>query len=235
MFNPRPEIQAFPIDQAHTCYVVDDALREPGRWVELAARHLDDFELAPHNAFPGPELRMPDEISARLDEFFMQHIRALLGARRTLRMYSRLAMVTRAPQDLEPRQWVCHRDRMGMAPNECAAASVLYLFGDERLGGTSFFVPRRPMDEVERMIEDSATLSREAFTARHGIAQGYMTASGAWFEKLRTIPPRFNRLIFYDGSLFHCSDIPAPDLLSSDPRRGRLTLNGFFTCRRQAR
>ena len=55
-----------------------------------------------------------------------------------------------------------------------------------------------------------------------------------WFEKVGTVPPRWNRVIFYDGSLFHCSDIPEPGRLSPDPRQGRLTLNGFFTCRRRA-
>jgi hypothetical protein len=49
------------------------------------------------------------------------------------------------------------------------------------------------------------------------------------------VPPRFNRLIFYDGSLFHAGDIPHPGLLRDDVRSGRLTFNGFFVCRRAAR
>jgi hypothetical protein len=233
MFNPRPRIAAVPIGAA-TAYVIDDALVAPERLVEFAVANAARFEDAPHNAFPGPELRMPDAVSQALDLFFAQHVRGLLGARRTLRTYSRLAMVTRAPDALEPRQWVCHRDRLGMAPTECAAASVLYLFRDERLGGTSFFAPRRPLADVERMIEDSARMDRAAFAAAHGVAPGYMTASNAWFDKVATVAPRFNRIVFYDGSLFHCSDIAAPERLSTDFRRGRLTLNGFFTCRRAA-
>jgi hypothetical protein len=39
-------------------------------------------------------------------------------------------------------------------------------------------------------------------------------------------------LIFYDGGLLHSGDITAPGKLSKDPVAGRLTLNGFFTCRR---
>jgi hypothetical protein len=38
-------------------------------------------------------------------------------------------------------------------------------------------------------------------------------------------------MLFYNGDLFHCGDITAPARLSADPRTGRLTLNGFFTCR----
>jgi hypothetical protein len=41
-------------------------------------------------------------------------------------------------------------------------------------------------------------------------------------------------LIFYDGMLFHAGDIRTPDRLSDDPAVGRLTLNGFFTCRKAA-
>ena len=234
MFNPRAQVEVVPIDATHACYVVDDALAEPERWVARAAEHRDAFEDSPHNAYPGPELRMPAQVTARLDVFFAEHVRARLGVRRTIRSHSRLALATRAPHELDPRQWICHRDRLGMSPVECASASVLYLFRDVRLGGTSFFAPRRPIAEIERLVDDSASMRREVFAARYGIAAGYLTASNAWFEKLATIPPRFNRLIFYDGSLFHGSDIAEPSLLSPDPRVGRLTLNGFFVGRRPA-
>jgi hypothetical protein len=69
------------------------------------------------------------------------------------------------------------------------------------------------------------------FSARHGLQPGYMTASNQWFEKIASVPARWNRLIFYSGMVFHSGDI-APERLCDDPRTGRLTLNGFFTCRR---
>lgn len=34
MFNPSPRIQVIPIPGRHACYVIDDALREPERWIE---------------------------------------------------------------------------------------------------------------------------------------------------------------------------------------------------------
>lgn len=138
MFKPDPKIDIVEVDAAHHCYVIDDALAEPERWVEYAGLHRAAFRVEGFNAYPGPELRMPDGVSQRLDEFFMLHIRQRLGARRTTRMYSRLAMVTTPPEKLEPRQWICHRDRMGVPPEQCVAASVLYLFKDAALGGTSF-------------------------------------------------------------------------------------------------
>lgn len=234
MFNPRPRIDPFEIAPGHTGYVVDDALLEPGRWVAHALAHQSEFMEAPYNAFPGPELRLGDDFTAALGEFFAQHIRSRLGARRTLRMHSRLSIVTRRPEQLEPRQWICHRDRFGVPPDQCVAASVLYLFHDPRLGGTGFFRPRRPAAEIDRLVHDSGVLDGGEFSRRHGIAPGYLGASNDWFEKVSAIAPRWNRLIFYDGSQFHCSDIGAPELLDPDPARGRLTINGFYTCRRAA-
>ena len=234
MFNPRPRIETIPIDAAHACYVIDDALLQPERLVDFAREHRDRFAMAPHNAYPGLELRMPDDFSAYLDDFFRLHMRGRFGARRTLRMYSRLAMVTLAPHTLQPRQSICHRDRLDFGPNQCIAASVLYLFKDDTLGGTSFFAPKKPAHEINRLMRDSATLDAVAFARAHGILPGYMTDSNDYFDKLLTVPARWNRLIFYDGSLFRSGDIASPGKLGSDPQMGRLTLNGFFTCSKSA-
>ena len=232
MFDPDPRVQAFAISDTQNCYVIDDALREPERWVELAAQHAEQFVDSPRNAYPGPELRLPAELSAPLDTFFATHVRRLLGARRTLRMYSRLSMVTRAPSHLQPRQWLCHVDRLEVEPGQCLAASVLYLFRDASLGGTSFYLPRRPMAEIARLVQDSATLSADEFSSRYHVDPGYMTASNDWFQQVLTVPARWNRLIFYDGGAFHGGQITAPAQLTADPRTGRLTMNGFFVCRR---
>lgn len=234
MFNPRPHIQVIPIDDSHDCYVIDDALVQPELLVDYALRRHDDFVMAPHNAFPGLELRMPDEFSARLDDFFRLHVRARLGARRTQRMYSRLSMVTLPPEQLQPRQSLCHRDRLNFAANQCIAASLLYLFKDDTLGGTSFFAPRKDMQDIDRLLIDSALLDAGEFARVHGVVPRYMTESNEWFEKLLTVPAKWNRLVFYDGSLFHSGHITEPGKLGADPATGRLTLNGFFTCSKAA-
>ena len=234
MFNPHPSISTLPIADGHVCLVIDNALEEPERWVKLAAENRGSLHFTPHNAYPGPELRMPDAVSQRLDEFFVKYIRQHLGARRTLRMYSRLSMVTLAPGALQPSRWICHRDRLGAKANECVAASVLYLFKDSDLGGTNFFLARRPQADIDRLVDQSASAKPDDFSAIYGISPGYMTNSNDWFEKVQTVPARWNRMIFYDGSLFHCGDIRLPEKLTDDPQTGRLTYNGFFTCKRAA-
>lgn len=234
MFNPHPKIDAVLIAGRQLCYVVDDAMLEPERWVDYAETHRDDFSMAPFNAYPGLEFHLPQPMSALLDDFFRQHIRGRLGARRTLQMYSRLSLVTLPPSGLTPIQWLCHRDRMAVPPGQCVAASVLYLFKDESLGGTSFFMPKRSVEETEALMRRAAAAEPGAFAAETGVAPGYLIESNAHFERVCTVPARWNRMIFYDGSLFHSPDIRAPDKLSPDPIHGRLTLNGFFTCSRIA-
>lgn len=230
-FNPTPSIHSLPLADGGECLVIDEALQEPGQLVDLAVRQRSDFQWSPANAFPGPELRMPDAFSSALEAFFALHARRRLGGRRTLRAYSRLSMVTLRPDQLAPRQWICHRDRMELEPGRRVAACVLYLFEDAGLGGTSFYRPLRPALETARLVHDSGTLSAEAFRTRYGVHAGYPSQVSGWFEKIATVPARFNRLIFYDGMQFHSGEITAPERLSDDPRRGRLTLNGFFTCR----
>jgi hypothetical protein len=233
VFNPSPTIRSIEIVPGVTCHLIDDALTEPDRWVALAREHRDAFESAPFNAYPGVELRMPDPLSARLDAFFAEHIRKRLGARRTLRMYSRLAMATRAVDQLEPRQWICHRDRLDDGQDRVIGACVLYLFQDASLGGTAFFVPRKGARETAILIHESGQLAPADFTRKYGIAPSYPVASNDWFEKVGTVEAKWNRLVFYDGgALFHASDIVAPDRLVDDPASGRLTWNGFFVCRR---
>jgi Family of unknown function (DUF6445) len=78
----------------------------------------------------------------------------------------------------------------------------------------------------------SAKLTPAEFSQRSGIPMGYMTGSNGWFERIGAVPARFNRLILYSGDIFHTGDITAPERLSGDPRTGRLTLNGFFVCKR---
>ena len=233
-FNPRPQIQPIHFPNGQACLIVDDALVNPDALLQLAIEQSQAFQPAPFNAYPGVQLPMGPEISNRLDEFFRVHIRGWLNARRTLRMHSRLAMVTLKPEELQARQWICHRDSAGLAPSQCIAASVLYLFRDPTLGGTNFYMPKKSAQETSLLVHDSGTSSNAMFAQKYGIQPGYSGASNAYFEKIYTVPAKWNRMIFYDGSIFHSGEIPRPEKMNANPLSGRLTLNGFFTCSRKA-
>jgi hypothetical protein len=138
---------------------------------------------------------------------------------------ARLAMATLPGAELNGLQRLCHRDAITLPPNEGVAASVVYLFDAPALGGTSFYVPRKSDAETAdclRRAADGVLMEESA----------YLNKSNEWFEKVCTVPAKFNRAIFYDGSIFHAAQIERPELLACDPQRGRLTMNGFFRYRR---
>ncbi|MDP2007924.1 MAG: DUF6445 family protein [Rubrivivax sp.] len=234
MFNPKPRIERVPVGGGHHAWVVDDVLLDAEALRARAIAERQRFAAAPYNAYPGLEWPMGPEVSGPLADFFLLHIRALLGARRTLSMTSRLSLVTLQPHQLRPLQRLCHRDRLGVTPDQAVAACTLYLFDDPALGGTSFYLPKRPIEDINADIRRWHTLDDAAFTQEIGAAPGYLTESNVHFELAAVVPAAFNRAVFYDGGQFHSSHITRPELLSDHPARGRLTLNGFFVCQRSA-
>jgi hypothetical protein len=234
VFSANPRIERVALANGAACFVVDAALREPERLVEWATAGRDAFKPVDFNAYPGTYRLVPAIVERALEAFFVAHMRPLFDARRLQAMQCRLSMVTRKSDELRPFQWLCHSDRSGLDATQSIQASVLYLFRDASLGGTSFYAPTRSREETAQLFADSSTLSNAEFSARYGIAAGYIGASNAYFERIGGIDARFNRLIFYDGSLLHSGDVPDPERLTDDPARGRLTMNGFFVSRRRA-
>jgi hypothetical protein len=234
MFNPQPRLTRVNVGGVHDVWVVDDVLLEPEALRQRAIAGRTNFRAAPFNAYPGLEWPQGADVDGALSEFFMLHLRQRLGARRTQGMYSRLSLATLQPAQLRPLQRLCHRDRFGTTAGQTVAACTLYLFDDAALGGTSFYLPRRPIEDLNDDIRRWAAMDDAAFTAELGAPPGYLCASNAHFELAAVVPAAFNRAVFYDGSQFHSSHITQPGLLSADPARGRLTLNGFFICRRAA-
>lgn len=231
VFNPAARVQRLELADGRRCVVVDDALSRPHDVVDGVSAQA--FAPPSGYPYPGVVLEAPTALRDCLADQFTLRARGALGARRMLQAAARFSMVTTPPAELAPVQWQCHRDRVADDPRAFLfAASVLYLFDDPALGGTAFFRPRVPAAAIDRLLADSQRLPAAAFTARYGVQPGYMTAGSDHFERTGSVPAAWNRLIFYDGGSFHSADIREPARLTADPRRGRLTLNGFFTCRR---
>ncbi len=231
-FNPHPTVNVLPLPGGQHCVVIDDALANPEG---LLAWACTQHYAPPSYPYPGLVCDVPGALTERVADHWAQHVRKPLGARRTLDLSVRLSMVTTPPAELAPVQWLCHRDRYEVErPEILYAASVLYLFRDPALGGTRFYVPRQSASKTERLVADSQGLSAQDFTVRYGLQPGYMAGSNDYFDMVAEVPAAWNRLICYDGGLFHSAAVGDPDRLSADPAAGRLTLNSFITCRRTA-
>lgn len=233
-FNPAPRVSAVAIMPGEYCIVVDEALANPQGLVDWAA--TQGFRPPAGFPYPGVILDAPPAVTTLVADYFAAHVRGRLGGRRTLSTTVRLSLVTLSAHELRPVQWQCHRDRLGpLAPDLVLAAMVAYLFHDAALGGTGFYRSRLSDAETERMIQDAGAMEAAQFSARYGLEAGYLSGSNRYFERLAQLPAKWNRMLFYNGDLFHSGEIAAPARLGADPRTGRLTLNGFFTCRPAAR
>jgi len=229
-FNPFPRIESVEIGPQQYAYVVDDALLNPDQLVELAVLYPERLCRPAGSAPAGVEWWMPAEFAGRLDDFFRLHVRRLLGGRRMLSMSCRLSMLNASPRELAPPAWWCPRDHGGGHPDQRMAASVLYLFRDSALGGISFYRPTRSPHETEQLLVDAATMDGTSFTQRYGVDPDGVLRSNEHFECAGRVPARWNRMVFYDGSVLQRSDVTQPERLDADPRKGRLTLDGFFSC-----
>jgi hypothetical protein len=232
MFNPHALIRQADIGDGRHCIVVDDCLLEPRKMVAEAVARRAAFAAAPANCYPGMEQALPPEFDRQLEAFFLQHLRPAFDAQQTLGMATRMSMVTLKPAQLMPQQRICHRDARDCAAGEGAVASVLYLFEDARLGGTSFYRPLRHPEEIDFLLHQARMMENAAFSKVIGAQPGYYNGDGRYFDKVGTVPAAWNRAIFYDATAFHSGQIDTPDLLNDDPASGRLTINAFIRYRR---
>ena len=231
--NSGAEIRREAVSEDQYCVIVDDFLQHPEELVAFAADRAADFSWQT-SSYPGPLYRIDAPAMKRVYDFIRTRMtKEFPFLRGGLDFWSYLSIVTVRPEKLSCLQRICHTDperRPGRAPY----AALVYLFDDERLGGTGFYRWKdlASVKQAERIgMEDPdgalAFLEERFPTFRERPC--YMTGSNELAEHLCTIPARFNRLLFYSGDIPHSGAITSPELLSADVRKGRLTLNVFVS------
>lgn len=230
MFNPRPQVQVLSFPGGGACLVIDEALADPGGWRALAGRHAAEFGPGPPGFGPARRLPLPGAIATQAEVFFSAHARERLGMRRTRDAWATLSLLDAPPEALPPRYWIPRR--LPSPPGEGRIACTVFLSSEPVLGGLALFRPRRPEAEMARLEQDVAALPPADLARRYGLEAGYPAAGNAWLEKAGRVEPRYNRMVLFDAGQFHAEDVLAPERLSGDPARGRLTLDVVFACRR---
>lgn len=231
--NPQARLQREQISGNQFCTIVDDFLKDPDSLIDFAMQHSGEFS-HPNIGYPGKQIRINDDAMKDIYRFVRSRMSRLYGFMRgRIGIRSLLSMVTLPPDELSSMQRICHVDPNPDLRREKYGALV-YLFRDERLGGTSFYRWRneelvwKALDIVRKDAVEGEEFLKQHFETFREPAR-YMTGSNDVAELLFTVPPRFNRFVFYSGHIPHTGSIPAPELLSDDPARGRLSLNLFFS------
>lgn len=200
---------------------IDDFSRDPERLVTGAER-ADFIEVG--SSYPGVRAPAPadyvEQMLAGLTPLLEAHFGAAPEQELELCAYS---MVTTAPGDLRAIQRIPHFD----GPEPRRMAFLHYLCSADQ-GGTSFF--RHRATGLERITpERTAEYTRRVMTEIKAELPSHDYAAGDsnYFERIHGVAAAFNRLIVYPGNTLHSGDIGEKTVRSEDPRRGRLTINGF--------
>jgi len=229
--NTDATIRREAISTDHHCVIVDEFLRNPDELVEFAALHAGEFSNY-DSGYPGRQFHVNDDLMGDVYRFIRfemtQHFPFFKGS---MILWTLLSMVTLRPNELSARQRICHTDPIP-SPGRTVYAGLLYLFKNEDLGGTGFYRWKdkellEKVAAVEREDPERGWAYRQEKFPTFREPARYMTDSNEIAELCRTISPHFNRLIFYWGGVPHSGTISAPELLSADVKRGRLTLNVF--------
>lgn len=234
MFSDRPKVTAAPLVPGVHAFIIDNALADPEALVQFATRTQAAFKPSPDGAAPGLELRLAESFSSKFEEFFRQNLRTFFDARRTLNSVTRLAVHTRTPASLAPAHWLPQRIGTTAHREQTVIVANLCLFADEKLGGTGFYFPKRSVRHTFEALNDSYVMSAAEFTAKYRIRADEARESNEIFHLAQTIPAKFNRMVIFDGAMFHAPQFKSDAALSVNPATGRLTFDAYLTCKRHS-
>lgn len=202
---------------------VADLFAAPDQIAELAANQPYGH-INPH--YPGIRAEVDSELLSALCDAVSQLVAEHFGTpKRSWQGQAWYSIVTHEPAQLTPIQRLPHFDGF----DEEQLAIMIYL-NHTAHGGTAFY--RQKSTGYERITEQRFPAFRsqlEHGVRAHGLPPARYIADGApHYEKIADFGAAFNSLILYPGTLLHSGVIDNDQPLPSDPRTGRLTLNGFF-------
>jgi hypothetical protein len=225
--NPGWTLQAYSVGrEREPVLVIDNVLSDPQALVEAAAA-TEFSPLKPGgNFYPGVRAPAPRAYARNV----LAGLRPLIGhvfgpaATGEARVSCALSLMTLAPAALVVAQRLPHFD----TADGGQLAVLHYLCGPDH-GGTAFYRHRSTGFETissPRLAGYVATLEQEVAVAPP--AQDYAAGDTPLFEQIGHVGAAFDRLVVYRSRLLHSGDPGPARAFSSDPRRGRLTVNTFL-------
>ena len=177
-------------------------------------------------SYPGIRAWADPSYLDRRRGLMMQVMQQVFGFSKGVRLdASTFSLVTTKEGELSPLQRIPHYDHSGGE----VIAVMHYLLGPET-GGTAFYRHRRTGFETvapDKEATYNAALAQDE--REHGMPPArFCYGNTDWFEMIDEVEAAPDRLVLYRGRQLHSGVIPVPAALSSDPRKGRLTINMFL-------
>lgn len=204
--------------------VIDNLVSNPDELLELAASKF--FAEAP-SYYPGIRSKAPltyqrfilDELRPQFDEHF-----GLRG--RQLRFTEcNFSLVTTPSDKLSYLQRLPHVDSL----KNDELAMIHYLFRSD-LGGTAFYRHRSTGFEFVDASRQADYL-KQVQSEKDGpnsAKSEYINGDTALYEQIGSQQGVFNRLLMYRRTSLHSGSLPRDFVPDSNPRTGRLSINGFL-------
>jgi Family of unknown function (DUF6445) len=223
--HPDIQIRKLRIGQENApLLVIDNLLADADQLVDLAATKIfGDVD----SYYPGVRAKTPltykqcllEQLSAELIAHFKLGVSAL---RFTACHFS---LVTTQPEKLAHLQRIPHID--SVASDELAL--IHYLFKAD-MGGTAFYRHRNTGFEVidaNRKLEYFNRVEVER-DGPDSPAHAYINGDTPLYEQIDKQDGVFNRLLVYRRNSLHSGCIGPDFVATTDPRKGRLSINGFL-------
>jgi uncharacterized protein DUF6445 len=204
--------------------VIDNALADADALVRMAATKMFGDVTS---YYPGVRAKVPLTFQKFVLDELREEFVGLFGMdRASLRFTAcHFSLVTTPAEKLGHLQRIPHIDSV----TSSELAFILYLFKTD-LGGTSFYRHRKSGFEVvdeTRFPGYSAIVEAEREAVLRG-PPAYINGSNDFYEEVGRQEGVFNRMLIYRRTSLHSGNIRPNFVPVTDPRKGRLSVNGFI-------
>lgn len=205
--------------------IIDNALQNADAIRDYACQH-GQFDTPEATQYPGLNARLPVGFMTPVAKALRLLLAPAFGVpvQQSVTCHGYFGLVTLPPDALSKVQVMPHVDLIGHQ-----RLAVLVYLCDASQGGTAFY--RHKTSALERLTGENFTAYTAAINAEmaeDAMPQTYVQDDHPRFERIGFTESKYNRLVVYNSNLLH-SGMVNPDLLSRDPRLGRLTMNIFIS------
>jgi hypothetical protein len=223
--HPELRVQRVKIGREQApLLVVDNLVAQPDALVELAASKMFSGAVS---YYPGMRAKAP----LSYQQFILEGLRPFIdetfgSAGQQLRFTEcNFCVLTTPPEQLSYLQRLPHVDSL----DGDELAMIHYLFRAD-FGGTSFYRHRDTGFEFVDKARQASYMARVAVekAGPDAAPAQYINGDTPLYERVEAQAGVFNRLLMYRRTSLHSASI-APGFISNpDPRKGRLSINGFL-------